>query len=81
MYKDRQEALEVLAIMAADGDTSNAVVMTQYRQIADTIAFGKTNKASINWLDAFRTPQSRRRMILAYSCAIFGNMSERGIIS
>ena len=31
MYKDRQEEdLEILAIMAAGGDISNAVVMTQY---------------------------------------------------
>jgi hypothetical protein len=82
MYKDRQEeALEVLASMAADGDTLNAVVMTQYHQIADTIAFEKTNKPSINWLDAFKTPRSRKRMVLACSCAIFGNMSGSGIIS
>ncbi|KUJ12605.1 MFS sugar transporter-like protein [Mollisia scopiformis] len=82
MYQDRQdEALEVLAIMAANGDTSDAVVVTQYHQIADTIAWEKANKPSINWLDAFRTPQSRRRMILACSCAIFGNMSGSGIIS
>lgn len=82
MYQDRQEeALEVLAIMAADGDTSNAVVVTQYHQIADTIAYEKANRPSLNWLDAFKTPQNRKRMILACSCAIFGNMSGSGIVS
>jgi hypothetical protein len=31
MYKDRQgEVLEVLEIMAVDGDISDAVVVTQY---------------------------------------------------
>lgn len=82
MYQDRQEeALEVLALMAADGDISDAVVVTQYHQIADTIAFEKSNKASLSWLDAFKTPQNRKRILLACSCAIFGNMSGSGIIS
>ncbi|KAF8851332.1 MFS general substrate transporter [Acephala macrosclerotiorum] len=76
-----KEALEVLAIMAADGDTNNPVVVTQFLQIKDTIAWERGNKPSINWADAFQTPQSRRRMILACSCAIFGNMSGSGIIS
>lgn len=81
MYHDRQdEALEVLAIMSANGDITDTVVITQYHQITDTIAFEKANKPSQNWLDAFKTPQNRRRMLLACSCAIFGNLSGSGII-
>jgi hypothetical protein len=72
MYKGRQEeALEVLAIMAVDGDIFDAVVITQYHQVADTIAYEKSNAPSLNWLDAFKTPQNRKRIILACSCAIF----------
>ncbi|KIW56170.1 hypothetical protein PV05_04849 [Exophiala xenobiotica] len=82
MYHGREEeALEVLAIMAANGDKSHPVVVTQYKQVYDTVTFEKTNKASQNWLDAFRTRNSRRRMMLACSCAIIGNMSGSGIIS
>ena len=67
--------------MAAGGDTSNTVVITQYRQIAGLIAFEKSNTSSFNWLDAFKTSQNRKRMVLACSCAIFGNTSGSGIIS
>lgn len=56
--------------MAADGDTSDAVVITEYHQIADTIAFSKANVPSLKWADTYKTPQNRKRMILACSCAI-----------
>jgi len=82
MYHDRPvEALEVLAIMSADGDASDAVVLTQFQQISDTVAFEKANKASQNWFDAVKTRQNRKRTLLACSCAVFGNMSGSGIIS
>ncbi|KAJ9500549.1 hypothetical protein H2202_003765 [Exophiala xenobiotica] len=82
MYHGRQEeALEVLAIMGANGDKSDPVVVTQYKQIYDTVTFEQTNKASQNWMDAFRTRNNRRRIMLACSCAIIGNMSGSGIIS
>ncbi|KAK5023437.1 hypothetical protein LTS07_009312 [Exophiala sideris] len=82
MYHGREEeALEVLAIMSANGDTTDPVVMTQYKQVYDTVVFEKSNKASQNWLDAFRTPTNRKRMMLACSCAVIGNISGSGIIS
>jgi MFS family permease len=82
MYHGRQEeALEVLAIMGANGDKSDPVVVTQYKQIYDTVTFEQTNKASQNWMNAFRTRNNRRRIMLACSCAIIGNMSGSGIIS
>jgi MFS family permease len=82
MYNDRQdEALEVLAIMSANGDITDPVVITQYHQICDTIAYEKKNRPSQNWADAVKTPQDRRRMMLACSCAVIGNMSGSGIIS
>lgn len=75
------EALEVLALMSADGDINDPVVVTQYRQVYDTVAFEKVNKASQSWLEPFRTRTNRRRMMLACSCALIGNMSGSGIIS
>jgi hypothetical protein len=82
MYHGREEeALEVLAIMSANGDASDPVVMTQYKQVSDTVAYEKVNKASNNWIDAFRTRSNRKRILLACSCAVIGNMSGSGIIS
>ncbi|EXJ92603.1 hypothetical protein A1O3_01155 [Capronia epimyces CBS 606.96] len=82
VYHGREaEALEVLAIMAADGDVSDPVVITQFKQVCDTVAFEKANKPSQSWLDTVKTRNSRKRMILACSCAVFGNMSGSGIIS
>ncbi|EXJ85339.1 hypothetical protein A1O1_05703 [Capronia coronata CBS 617.96] len=82
MYHDREaEALEVFAIMAADGDVSDPVVVTQFRQVHETVLFEKEHKASNNWLDAVKTHNNRKRMLLACSCAVIGNMSGSGIVS
>ena len=81
MQNRKAEALEVLALMAKDGDIEDPVVVTQYKQIDETVEYEKQNKASQNWLDAFRTKSNRKRMVLACSCAVFGNMSGSGIIS
>lgn len=76
-----EEALDVLAIMSANGNASDSVVVTQFKQVSETVAFERSNKASQNWIDAFRTPINRKRMLLACSCAVIGNMSGSGIIS
>jgi MFS family permease len=82
MMKGREgEALDALAVMGANGNTSDPVVVTQFKQIAETVAFERKNKASQNWADAFRTKNNRKRMMLACSCAVFGNISGSGIIS
>lgn len=82
MYQDRyDEALEALAITMADGDVDNSGVVTQFAQIRDTIAFEKAHKTSNSWIEAVKTPENRKRTILACSVALIGNLSGSGIIS
>jgi MFS family permease len=82
MMKGREaEALDTLAVMGANGNALDPIVVTQFKQISETVAFEKSNKASQNWVDAFSTKNNRKRMMLACSCAVFGNMSGSGIIS
>jgi MFS family permease len=82
MWQGREaEALEVLAIMSSNGNKRDPVVLTQFQQVSETVAFEKEHKPAQNWLDAFKTRNSRRRMLLACSCAVIGNMSGSGIIS
>lgn len=81
MQGRKEEALDVLAIMSANGDANDPVTLTQFQQVSETVEYEKENKASQNWIDAFKTKTNRKRMLLACSCAVFGNVSGSGIIS
>ncbi|RMD43108.1 hypothetical protein DV735_g1992, partial [Chaetothyriales sp. CBS 134920] len=82
MFKGEEaQALEVLALMSADGDVTDPVVVTQYQQVFDTVQYEKANKASQSWLAAFKTKNNRRRLLLACSTAIIGNLSGNGFVT
>lgn len=70
-YKNRNEdALEVLAVAHGWGDRSNPVVLTEYKEITETLAFEK-ELGSVSPLETIRTPGNRKRLLLMMSVAIF----------
>ncbi|KAF2715556.1 hexose transporter [Pleomassaria siparia CBS 279.74] len=71
VYQDRtDDALEVLAVAHAWGDTTNQVVVTEFREITETLNFEKLN-GSVSPLEVIRTPGNRKRILLCLSAAIF----------
>lgn len=70
-YNDRaDDALEVLSVCHAYGDLTDPIVLTEYREITETLAFEKI-AGSISPLEMVRTPGNRKRILLALSVAIF----------
>lgn len=65
------EALEVLALTYADGDASNPVVVVQFQEIKDTLAFEEAAGETVSMLQMVKTPGSRKRVLLAISVAVF----------
>ena len=62
-----EEALEVLAVVNAGGDVSDPVVLLQYKEIADTIAWEKTEGRQLTFTEAYSNPINRKRLIIAIS--------------
>lgn len=70
-YNDRaDDALEVLAVCHAFGDLTDPIVLIEYREITETLAFEKI-AGSISPMEMVRTPGNRKRILLALSVAIF----------
>ncbi|RFU25468.1 hypothetical protein B7463_g10874, partial [Scytalidium lignicola] len=66
--KDRhEEALEILAIVNSGGDKTDPVVLLQYREIADTIAWEKTDRQQHSFMEAYANPSYKKRLIIALS--------------
>ncbi|KAK5064408.1 hypothetical protein LTR84_000241 [Exophiala bonariae] len=64
VYQDRhEEALEVLAIVGAQGDTEAPEIQLQYREITDTLAFEKSR--NLNLVQSWSTKGNRKRLTLA----------------
>ena len=80
-YKDRtDDALEVLAVAHGLGDKNDPVVLTEYQEIVQTLAFEK-QAGSVSPLESFRTPGNRYRMVLMLSCAIFSMTAANNIVT
>lgn len=62
-----EEALELLAVVNSCGDTSDPLVLLQYREIADTIAWEKTEGQQLSFREAYRNPVNRKRLVIAIS--------------
>ncbi|KAF5707592.1 MFS sugar transporter [Fusarium mundagurra] len=78
---EHHKARHVLAATMANGDITDAGVLDAYRQICGTIALEKENPASHNWLEPIKSPSNRKRVMLAVSVAIIGNLSGSAIAS
>ena len=53
--------------MNSGGDKSDPVVLLQYREIADTIAWEKTEGRQLSFKEAYTNPSNRKRLIIALS--------------
>jgi hypothetical protein len=62
-----EEALEVLAVVNAGGDTTDPLVLLQFREISDTIAWEKTEGRQLTFKEAYSNPVNRKRLIIAIS--------------
>lgn len=81
VYQNRsEEALEVLAVAHAWGDKTNPVVVTEYREITETLQFEKS-AGSTSVLETIRTPGNRKRLMLCLSVAIFSMTMGNNIVS
>lgn len=66
MDQDRHaEALEVLAIVNAEGDTSDPAVLLQYREITETITYEKNEGRQLGFMEALAATANRKRLLLA----------------
>jgi hypothetical protein len=61
------EALEVLAVINSNGDKTDPLVLLQYREIADTLAWEKTDGKQLSFVEAYSDPSNRKRLIIAIS--------------
>ncbi len=65
--------------MNANGDKDAPVVLLQYREISDTIAFEKSRQLS--FLQSFTTPGNRKRLIITATFSIIVMMPGTNIIT
>ncbi|PQE19802.1 General substrate transporter protein [Rutstroemia sp. NJR-2017a WRK4] len=82
IYVDRkEEALIVVAQTYTNGDTSNPVVLAQYKEIVDTIEYEKNVGETLTMKQMIKTPSARKRVSLAVSAAVFSTISGNVIAS
>lgn len=71
VYQGRnEEALQVLAQTCAGGDGQSPIVLAQYREIYDTIQYGKNAGETLSFNQMVKTPSVRKRVLLVISCAL-----------
>ncbi|KAK5112067.1 hypothetical protein LTR85_011648 [Meristemomyces frigidus] len=81
VYQDRTEdALEVLAVAHGWGDQNDPVVLTEYQEIVQTLAFEKTG-GSVSPLETIRTPGNRCRLMLMMSVAILSMTPGNNVVT
>ncbi|KAF8855322.1 putative hexose carrier protein [Acephala macrosclerotiorum] len=62
-----EEALIVCAQTNADGDVSDPVALTVYKEIVDTIAWEKNEGKTMSPMEMFKTPVARKRLLIGMS--------------
>jgi hypothetical protein len=61
------EARLVVAQTNANGDLTNPVVMTVFKEIVDTLKWEKDQGHSMSLLEIFKTPMARKRLLIEMS--------------
>lgn len=81
-YQDRHsEALEVVALMYTDGDTSSPLALTAYQEMVDTLKFEKDADMQMTYAAILKSPSGRKRFLLVTSVAVISMLSGNNIIS
>jgi hypothetical protein len=65
----------VVAQAYANGDTTNPMVLAQYKEIVDTIDYEKNVGETLSLKQMVKTPVARKRVTLAISAAVFSTIS------
>lgn len=82
VYKGRkEEAFIVVAQAYANGDTTDPMVIAQFKEIVDTIDYEKNVGETLTFKEMVKTPVARKRMTLALSAAVFSTISGNVIVS
>jgi len=71
----KEEALVVIAQAYSNGDTSNPVVLAQYKEIVDTIDYERNVGETLSLVQMVKTPVARKRVTLAVSAAVISTIS------
>ncbi|KAF5602894.1 hexose transporter [Fusarium subglutinans] len=75
------EALQVIASIAANGDQSNEEVCQQYQSVVDSRERERTEGKTASYTELFKTRSARRRLMLAVSVAVIVMASGNNIAS
>jgi sugar porter (SP) family MFS transporter len=84
MSRDRQqEALEILAKYHGDGDSSDPLVVAQFREIKETLAMEQANQYSswASWWRDFNSKANRHRAFVLISLGVFEQTVGSSIIT
>lgn len=66
-----EEARTVVAQTNADGDLSNPIVLTVYKEILDTLEWEKKEGRTMSPKEIFKTPVARKRLLIGMSAGPF----------
>ncbi|KAF9777041.1 hypothetical protein IL306_004691 [Fusarium sp. DS 682] len=81
-YQDMSdEALKVIASIAANGDQSNTEVRQQYQEMIDSREKERIEGKTASYAELFKTRTARRRVMLAISVAVIAMASGNNIAS
>lgn len=76
VHRDRcDDALTVLASTHSNGDKEDPLTQIQYKEIVDTIEWERNTGRQMTYAEVFRTPNSRRRLMLVVSVAVLAMAS------
>ncbi|KAH6672370.1 putative lactose permease [Halenospora varia] len=75
-----EKALQTLAKCHARGNVEDELVQIEYREINETIRLEQEFESN-GWLDLFRTPGNRRRLLILITLGFFSQWSGNGLVS
>ena len=81
IYKGRRnEALDVLALVYADGDITAPVVLLRFKEISDTLEWEKSVGQTTSMKEVVKTKSHMRRIALVLSVAVITMLSGKVIV-
>jgi len=75
-----EKALHILAKAHARGNVEDELVQIEFREIHDTIKLEQELEGS-GWLELFKTPGNRRRLLILVSLGLFSQWSGNNLVS
>ncbi|KAL8372308.1 hypothetical protein RB595_001886 [Gaeumannomyces hyphopodioides] len=76
-----EEALAMLTKYHGNGDENHPTVQFEYREIRETIKMEQAASKYSSYMDFFRTPGNRYRLLVLFTLALFSQWSGNAIVS